>query len=103
MPGRFLTWEELAMADPLIPGLLPPRGNPGLLLPPLITRLGLSKHRPGEMKAWQASVPLGAKSGLEETGATASWDGGAAEGDDGNRGGRTSLCLNGTARSHSPA
>lgn len=48
MPGRFLTWEELAMADPLIPGLLPPRGNPGLLLPPLITRLGLSKHRPGK-------------------------------------------------------
>lgn len=27
IPGRLLTWEELAMAEPPIPGLLSPRGN----------------------------------------------------------------------------
>lgn len=36
------------------------------------------------MRAEQAFFPLGIRMGLEETAATASWDCGAANGDDGN-------------------
>lgn len=47
------------------------------------------------MKAEQASSFLGARKGLEEIAATASWGCRVAKGDKGNRQGKRSLCLDG--------
>lgn len=47
MPRRLLTWGELVMAHPLIPGLLPPRGGAvsvSLITWPLESRTGLFPH-----------------------------------------------------------
>lgn len=61
------------MANPLIPGLLPPRGDAASASSDNLASWGdcqgLFKHCPGEMKVEQASLPLGARRGLDETAA----------------------------------
>ena len=73
-----MTWGEPAMANPLTPGLRPPRG--GAASAPFDNLAscrgdwrGLSRHCHGEMTAEQSSSPLGTRRGLEEIAATASW------------------------------